>query len=74
VSVAFDEPLEGTSAETTSNYTLDGGLSVSAAVLEADGQTVTLTVTPEHVNGTSYTLTVSGVEERTGTTMSCRSR
>jgi hypothetical protein len=68
--VSFDGPLDMISAETIGNYVLDGGLSVSAAVLEADGQTVTLTVTPEHVNGTSYMLMVTGVEDLLDNAMS----
>jgi len=61
VSVVFTEALDPTSAATTSHYTLDGGVTVSAAAVQSDGITVALTVTPALTQEQNYTLTVAGV-------------
>ena len=43
VKVNFSEPVEQTSAETTSNYVIDHGIRIISAFLEDDQRTVTLT-------------------------------
>lgn len=49
-------------AQTTSNYTVSGGLSVTAAALQPNGsigQTVVLTLSGTPASGTAYTVTVN---------------
>ena len=61
--IVFSEPVAETSAETTSNYTLTGSISISNALLMADMQTVQLsvsTMTPD----TEYTITLNNIEDR----------
>ena len=62
ITVFFNRPLDPTSAETASNYTLSGGLTVLSAVISADQSAVILT-TSEQSPEVSYTLTVSGVQD-----------
>ena len=64
--VSFDELLEETSAETTANYSIDGGITVSTATRDAsDNQLVHLTVSALP-SGETRTLTVNGVEDLSG--------
>ncbi len=60
--VVYSEPVEPASAETASNYAIDGGVSVLAAVLNGDGVTVTLATSPMTLH-TTYVLTVNGVRD-----------
>ncbi|NIP53351.1 MAG: hypothetical protein GWN67_23055, partial [Phycisphaerae bacterium] len=69
--VTFNEPLDTTSAEQTSNYTINNGIYVTAASLDTD--TVTLT-TLAHTEGTTYTLTVENVQDTFGNPMAETSR
>lgn len=66
VVVAFSEPVEQASAETMVNYAIDPGVTVSAAALQGDTQTVVLTVSTLSP-GVTYTLTVNGVTDRAST-------
>lgn len=66
ITVVFDEPVEQASAETPGNYTVSNGVTVIAAVLDADLKTVTLTTTNQAVDAL-YTLTVSNVLDRAAT-------
>lgn len=70
VVVTFDETLDETSAETTSNYQItgSGGVSVITATLSGNGRVVTLT-TSEHQEDT-YSLTVRNVEDLRGNAIS----
>ena len=61
--VVFSEPVEQTSAETTSNYSINNTLSVLSASLSADLKTVTL-ATSTHSEGATYALAVSNVKDR----------
>ena len=63
--VTFSEALLASRAQIAANYQVSGNASVEGAVLEPDGQTVVLTVSPL-IYGESYTLTVSGVSDRAG--------
>jgi uncharacterized repeat protein (TIGR02543 family) len=65
VVITFSESLDTTSAEQTSNYSVNNGVSITAASLDTD--TVTLT-TSAHTEG-SYTLTVINVQDTSGNTM-----
>ncbi|WP_420316856.1 lamin tail domain-containing protein [Ekhidna sp.] len=64
--VTFDEPLEETSSETIGNYSIDGGITISTATLDAsNNQLVHLTVSTLP-SGEIRTLTVNGVEDLSG--------
>lgn len=65
VSVIFSEDLDQATAEARSNYTLDNGVTVSSATLQADNRTVQLNTSPL-VGGASYVITVNNVEDLTG--------
>jgi len=63
VTVTFSKPVEDAAA-TVSNFTLSGGIGITAAELDATSKrTVTLTTTTQAV-GTLYNLTASGVRDR----------
>lgn len=63
VAITFSKPVAD-SAANLGNFSLSGGLTISAAVLDASKRTVTLT-TSEQALGGSYTATVNGVVDRT---------
>jgi hypothetical protein len=65
VHVAFDEPLDQATAEDPSNYAISPGVTVSAATLDQDGQTVHLGTSLLSESQT-YTLEVSAVEDLAG--------
>lgn len=62
VAVTFSKPITDASA-VAGNFTI-GGLSVTAASLDASKRVVTLTTSPQ-TRGVSYTITVNGVVDRT---------
>ena len=62
--VTFDLPLETTSAETLTNYTLSGGVPLVRAQLSSDQSSVLLTTTSNLVEGAAYTLTVNGIRNQ----------
>lgn len=64
IQLVFSEPVEAASATTASNYQIDGGLTISAAVMGADTRTVILTASAAFAYETVYTLRVSGVRDR----------
>lgn len=63
VAVTFSKPV-AESAAAPANFSISGGLTVSAAVLDASKRVVTLTTSPQ-TRGTAYTITVNGVVDRT---------
>ncbi len=67
VMVIASEPLADGSgphgAANPANYTLDHGIAVVGAVRNADTRSVTLTVSPNLVAGTTYLLQVSNVQD-----------
>ena len=63
VAITFSKPVAD-SAATAGNFALSGGLTVSAAVLDASKRTVTLTTSQQTLTA-SYTATVNGVVDRT---------
>ncbi len=65
VIVAFSEALEPSTAQTPGNYSINNGITVSGAVLSADGKNVTLT-TSAHTSGQNYIVTVNNVKDLAG--------
>lgn len=63
VAITFSKPIADASAA-PGNFTLSGGLTVSAATLDASKRVITLTTSPQAYT-TSYTATVNGVVDRT---------
>ncbi|MEA3476435.1 MAG: lamin tail domain-containing protein, partial [Candidatus Cloacimonadota bacterium] len=64
VNIIFSEQISQQSAETVSNYNING-LTVSNANLQIDEKTVILT-TSEQTEGTIYTITINNVEDVAG--------
>jgi len=62
VDVTFSKPVAD-SAATLGNFSIDGGLTVSAAVLDSSKRVVTLTTSPQTI-GATYNVTVNGVADR----------
>lgn len=62
VVLEFSEPVERSSAETTANYSISGGVSVDVATLLPNNRLVILQTGPQTV-GTKYTVTVNGVRD-----------
>jgi hypothetical protein len=73
VEVLFSTTVTPASAQNTANYALTGGATVSAAVLDAGGQVVTLT-TSALAPGEGYTLTVNNVVGTAGGTLPVNSQ
>ncbi len=63
VRIRFDEPVDETTAETVGNYDIDNDVSIIAAVLQPDFTTVLLTTTAL-AEGVVYTISVSGIADR----------
>jgi len=61
--VYFNEIIEKGSAENSSNYSISGGVSVIAAILDNNLNLVHLT-TSEHQLNTNYSLTVNNIRDR----------
>lgn len=61
VMVKFSEQVDSSSAQTTANYALSGGHTISAATLQADAKSVLLTVSPALT--ASQTLTVNNITD-----------
>ncbi|MBW2256991.1 MAG: VCBS repeat-containing protein [Deltaproteobacteria bacterium] len=65
VTVVFSERVDPVTSQQAGNFAVSGGIIVSAALLEGDGRTVTLT-TSELSEAVTYTLTVNAVEDLAG--------
>jgi len=66
LTILFSKPVEQASASTVSNYSISGGIAISAAALQADTRTVVLS-TSAMTNQTIYTVTVNNVRDRAKT-------
>jgi len=65
--LTFNDDLEETSAETLTNYTIDNGIGQPAGVsLNEDRSQVTLTLSNSLYEGTTFELTLSGIENEIG--------
>ncbi|MEB8347251.1 PQQ-dependent sugar dehydrogenase, partial [Flavobacteriaceae bacterium KMM 6898] len=65
VRVEFSEYVDQNSAETTGNYTIDNGITISSVVLQPDNRTVLLATSPLS-SGIQYNLQISNVENISG--------
>jgi len=73
VEVLFSAPVTAASAQNAANYSLDGGATVTGAVLNSDPRIVTLSVSGL-ASGTGYTLTVNNVTAQAGGTIAANSQ
>ncbi|MES2657778.1 MAG: Ig-like domain-containing protein [Verrucomicrobiota bacterium] len=64
LTVRFSKPLADTAAN-LANYSLNGGLTISQAVLDAATKRIITLTTTSQTPGTLYTLAVTGVRDRT---------
>jgi hypothetical protein len=70
VELSFTESMDLASSQTTGNYTVTGGNTVSAAVRQADTTKVRLTITPGAFGSSnSYTVTATGLTDTAGNTI-----
>jgi signal transduction histidine kinase len=70
VYVYFSKVMDGTTSVNPANYGIDNGILVTgAAIYGSDGKSVRLSVSPLSI-GTSYTLTVTGVNDNEANTIS----
>ncbi|PRY06781.1 putative secreted protein (Por secretion system target) [Pontibacter ummariensis] len=69
LNVLFSEPLDKTSAQQVANYSINNGITVSAAVLQADRKTVSLTTSTIPSPGT-HELTVKNIKNESGVALS----
>ncbi len=65
VEVKFSEYIDQTTAENIGNYAINNGITITNAVLQPNNQTVALTTSTLNT-GTSYSITVSNVENEAG--------
>ncbi|UCG56131.1 MAG: DUF1593 domain-containing protein [Phycisphaerales bacterium] len=63
IRVVFSEPVEHSSAQNASNYAIDRDVSISAATLASDQQSVTLTPSAM-TDGVAYTLSVRNIRDQ----------
>lgn len=75
ITVVFSEPMDKASAETVSNYSLSGGVTISAASLAAaPGDHVLTLTTSKQAEGAQLTLTVNNVKDLAGNTIAASSK
>jgi hypothetical protein len=66
VVVVFNEPVDATTANNKSNYSINNGITISAAAQTADQMSVTLTTSVLQA-GPQYTLTATGISDQATT-------
>ena len=64
ITITFSEPVTPASANATTNYLLNGGLTVTAAAQDSNDSAVVLLTTSAQTLGASYILTVNNVLDR----------
>lgn len=67
LTVTFNEPLDPSTAQNVSNYSISNGISISSATLS--NNVVSLGVSPALAEGSSYTLIINNVEDIAGNVM-----
>ena len=63
IKVTFNEPVETSSAQIVTNYSIDKGIHLTGATLSPDGRTVALTTDSDFTPNELYTLTVNHVKD-----------
>jgi hypothetical protein len=66
VLVTFTEPVDPDTAQSAANYSLDGGVQVQGAVLDASGSNAVTLTTTLQTFGQAYALSVNGVKDLYG--------
>ena len=66
VEIYFSEPLTSATATLLTNYSITGGITLSAAALAHDGTLVTLTTNQALSSGNSYTITMNNLATVSG--------
>jgi hypothetical protein len=75
VTVTFSDPMDPTTAQMAANYTFSGGLTVSAATLQAvPNDNVVVLTTSKQAEGAKHTLTVSNVKDQPGNLIAANSQ
>ena len=64
VTITFSEPVTAASANAITNYSLDGGLTVTGTTQDPNDAAVVILTTSAQTLGTSYTLTINNVLDR----------
>lgn len=67
LAVTFSEVVDAVTAQNVANYSLDNSINVTSATL--NNRVVTLGVSPDLTEGTTYTLVVTNVADTTGNAM-----
>ncbi|MFK7952583.1 MAG: lamin tail domain-containing protein, partial [Ekhidna sp.] len=73
VDVLFSEDVNQAIAETITNYSIDGSVTVSNAAIDGDNSALVHLTTSALTNGDSYTITVNNVEDENGNAISANS-
>ncbi len=68
IDVTFSEPVDRASAENKGNYSINRGVEIKGAILDANSKTVHL-ITSAHQSGGEYTLTVKNIRDAEGNEM-----
>ncbi|OGS21975.1 MAG: hypothetical protein A2252_00335 [Elusimicrobia bacterium RIFOXYA2_FULL_39_19] len=66
ISVEFSEPVNETTAETISNFSINNSITIVAAVLGPSQRIVTLAAS-QHSAGITYTITINNIQDKAGT-------
>ncbi len=74
VDVTFNENVDQTTAEMSTNYSIDGGLSVLSAALDWTNNALVHVTTSSMTNGTAYTITISNIEDESGNVIASNSQ
>jgi hypothetical protein len=70
VSVCFDDAIASSQLVTANNYSISGIGSPTLAVASTDNMCVTLTLSTKLANATNYTITISGITDCSGNSLS----
>ncbi len=71
--VNFNEPIDETTSESTGNYTIDGGITVSAVMRDDTENSIVYLTVSALVSGDTRTLTINGVEDLSGNVVAANS-
>ena len=68
VQLQFNEPLDQSTAESLSNYSIDSGVSINNVTLDIEPSRVILDVS-SMTSGTTYTVTTENIQDLNGNTL-----